>query len=186
MEDIWIRSKKRKEKRKEKDATLFGRCWAIRSKTTTWLGRAPTGPCPPDSGFGFRVSCFVFRVSCFVFRASFFVFRFSGFGFRVWFFGFRVSGLVFRVWSQLEVWACTQRQHSGRNGALTARWSTRVSSPLNYRVLRDQIFTTFGSKVNCETFDERAALHRVVRHLESGLGRAHSYLRLTDSCITQL
>ena len=31
----------------------------------------------------------------------------------------------------------------------TTRWSSRVSPPLNFRALRDQICTTFGPKVNC-------------------------------------
>ena len=32
--------------------------------------------------------------------------------------------------------------------ARVARWSTRVSFPLNVRVLRDQICTSFGLKVD--------------------------------------
>ena len=33
--------------------------------------------------------------------------------------------------------------------ARPTRWSTRVSSPLNFRVLRSQIFATFEPTVNC-------------------------------------
>ena len=33
--------------------------------------------------------------------------------------------------------------------AASTRWSSRVSDPLNFRLLRDQLCTTFGSKVDC-------------------------------------
>ena len=34
-------------------------------------------------------------------------------------------------------------------GIHTTRWSSRLSSPQNFRVLRDQICTTKGPAINC-------------------------------------
>jgi len=54
---------------------------------------------------------------------------------------------------------------------LTTRWTTKVSAPLNLRVLRDQVCTTKGPRINCA---RQVDLLRKGRTPPGGYAQLHS------------
>jgi hypothetical protein len=61
-----------------------------------------------------------------------------------------VPSLAYIVKSSLQIRKVSPPEIMSIEGVPLTRWSTRFSFPLNFRVLHDQMFTTFGLKDNCE------------------------------------